>query len=388
MAMKRFFRLAAFLGLLLASFWAASPASAACAGGTCYGIATGNWSTSGTWSTSSGGASCACTPGTGDNIVFDAGSSGKTFTIDTSFSIGNLTGTAATTAALTYNAVTLTVTGTNFTLLSSMTVTAASSSRITSFNPASGTLAVTTAGKSLGAVIVNGTAGTTVQLQDDLTFLAGGSLTLTQATFDANNHNITGGAFLSNNSNTRTITLGSGTHTLNAASGNVWDTTTTTGLTMTPNTASLVVSSTATAVRNFVTGGLNFQGSSLSLVNSGATPAVIAISGAGIIASLTMTAPLSVTFASATTFTITNAFTLAGTAYNNILDIATNATGGASAMISVASGTPTIAWAAIKGITFTGGATFSATNSFDLKGNSGITISGPAGGGGGKIIGG
>jgi hypothetical protein len=39
-------------------------------------------------------------------------------------------------------------------------------------------------------------------------------------------------------------------------------------------------------------------------------------------------------------------------------------------------------------MTFSGGATFNATNSFDLKGNSGITITGPSGSGGGRIIGG
>ena len=41
-------------------------------------------------------------------------------------------------------------------------------------------------------------------------------------------------------------------------------------------------------------------------------------------------------------------------------------------------------------MTFSGGGTFAATNSYDFKGNTGITITAPTvgGGGGGRIIGG
>lgn len=48
-----------------------------------------------------------------------------------------------------------------------------------------------------------------------------------------------------------------------------------------------------------------------------------------------------------------------------------------SAAISVAGGTPVINWAAIRDVAFTGGATFLATNSFDLGNNTGITITAP-----------
>lgn len=384
--MKNILKVLAFFIFIYISL--ASSASAACVAGTCFGIATGNWGTAGTWSATSGGVTCVCTPTTGDNIVFDAGSNGKSFHVDAAYSIGNLTGSGASTATIDYNSgFTVTLTGTTFTLLSSMTFTAASSTRVLSFNPASGTLSVTTAGKTLGSIIVNGTAGTTVQLQDDMTYLSGGSFTVTQATFDANNHNLTGGLFSSSNANTRTITLGNGIHTFNLTAGTLWDTTTTTGLTMTANTATLLFSAAANGLRGIVTGGLNFNGSTFSLVNSATTvPASISITGAGT-ANLLMTAPLRVTFGSSTTFTVPTAFTIVGTAFNNIISISTNDTNGTATTISVASGAPSFTWTALQGMTFTGGATFTATNSFDLKGNTGITITGPSGGGG-RIIGG
>lgn len=56
-----------------------------------------------------------------------------------------------------------------------------------------------------------------------------------------------------------------------------------------------------------------------------------------------------------------------------------------SSAISVASGTQTLTWCAIKDTAFTGGATFTANNSFDLGDNSGIAITAPGGGGGGGL---
>jgi hypothetical protein len=50
----------------------------------------------------------------------------------------------------------------------------------------------------------------------------------------------------------------------------------------------------------------------------------------------------------------------------------------------------TFTWCAFRDMAFSGGGTFSATNSFDLGENSGITITGPVVGGssGGRVIGG
>jgi hypothetical protein len=46
----------------------------------------------------------------------------------------------------------------------------------------------------------------------------------------------------------------------------------------------------------------------------------------------------------------------------------------------VASGVCSISWGAFVYMTFSGGATFTATNSFDLGHNTGITITAPGGG--------
>src|SRR6266571_1450155 len=58
-------------------------ASAACTGGNCFWIAgAGNFSSTAHWATSSGGASCTCTPGATDTVTFDASSGAGTATQD------------------------------------------------------------------------------------------------------------------------------------------------------------------------------------------------------------------------------------------------------------------------------------------------------------------
>src|SRR6266540_1820452 len=61
--------------------WWTGDASAACAGGNCFWIGgTGNFSDTTKWSTTSGGASCACTPGATDTVTFNAVSGAGTAT--------------------------------------------------------------------------------------------------------------------------------------------------------------------------------------------------------------------------------------------------------------------------------------------------------------------
>lgn len=82
--------------------------------------------------------------------------------------------------------------------------------------------------------IINGT-GTTVTLFDD--FVTTSSLTLTLGNFDANNKNVTCFLFNTNNANTRTLTMGSGTWTITGNNAAVWHMLTTTNLTYNPGTS-------------------------------------------------------------------------------------------------------------------------------------------------------
>jgi hypothetical protein len=203
--------------------------------------------------------------------------------------------------------------------------------------------------------------------------------------FSVNNPNITITAqFSISGSGTRTLKLGSGTFTLSPGGGNntAWFATTTTGLTFTAGTSTIVYNgTTSVAVNSFAGGGLTYN--NVTLANSAAPAVTMQIAGSNTFNSLTVTAPALVKLTGTTTATT---LTLAGTSFSNAIALL-NDNQPSATTISVASGTVTCNWCAIAGLTFSGGATFTATNSFDLKGNAGITITGPSGGGG-HIIGG
>ncbi len=366
------------------------------------GGASTNWDATGNtnWSATSGGSNNASVPTTGDNVVFNGSSGAGTSVMNVALSLNSFDCNGFT-GTLTHNALTLTITGNDagslngvtFRLASGMTYTAASQSRIVTFTATSGTSTITTAGKTLGALVLNG-AGGTFSLGDNLTtFVASAAgITLTAGTFTDNNHNVTIPCFLSTNSNTRVVTLGTGTAwTINAPTGTVWDFSTTTGLTINPGTATITFSSAATSSRVFVTGGKTFP--NIAIADSGSTRGELTITSSGgttTFASLALTAPTNVTFTSGQTTTISNAFTLTGTAFNSLNTLrASNSAQGVVATISIASGTPTLAYAYLQSMAFTGGATFTAPNSYNGGANTGITITGPStSSGGAQIIGG
>ena len=202
--------------------------------------------------------------------------------------------------------------------------------------------------------------------------------------FSANNNNVTlSVAFDGSGNGTRTLNMGNGTWIIQGFNNNTWNYTTITGLTHNPNISTLsFIPSSATP-----TGAITFQGNGRSfnvVTHSGVTSAaVFQISGGPTIATLQFTTPANVQFANSATVTISNAFTWTGTSSNQLLVQSdspnTSATVAAPANSS-------IAWAALKRMTFTGN-TVVATNSFDLRSNSGVTITAPSVGSiGGRII--
>lgn len=225
----------------------ASPAHAVVCGtgaGTCFVTAAGgNWNTSGTWSDTAGGVTCACTPATGDQVFATAASGNSTINANITvgaFDMNGFTGT------LTHNtAIVVTVSGNDagatngiaFRLSAGMTFTTASG-RLVQFTTTSGTASITSNGKTIGAVTVN-TVGATTSLNDALTTT--GFLIVTAGTFTANNQNLSIQGFSSTNTNTRVITMGSGTWTMTNTSSNVWDMGTSTNATLNANTSTILV---------------------------------------------------------------------------------------------------------------------------------------------------
>ena len=202
--------------------------------------------------------------------------------------------------------------------------------------------------------------------------------------FSVNNPSMTLAGFSSNGSSVRTLKMGSGTFHMQG--NNVsWGFGTTTNLTFTPGTFTLAFDGGG-GNKSWNTGGKTYPNVSFSTTITTFAP-VVTSSGSATITNLTMAANVRWEITAPNTMTITNAYTLAGSSATSpiIIENSSNATGVAT--ISIASGTATCNWCIIQGITFSGGATFTATNSFGYN-TTGITVTGPSGGGGGHIIGG
>ena len=201
--------------------------------------------------------------------------------------------------------------------------------------------------------------------------------------FSANNNNVTLSlAFSGTGTGVRTLNMGNGLWTVQGFNNNTWDYSTVTNLTHVANnsTLSFIPSTTPVGSIAFVGGGRSFN----IVTHSGVTnQQALVISGSPIIATLIITAPANVLFAAGTTTTISNAPSWFGTSANQFFIGSSSTTGVATVVLSASGGGAQ--WAAIRGLTVTTNA-LTATNSFDLKGNTLVTITPPSAGGGARII--
>jgi hypothetical protein len=272
----------------------------------------------------------------------------------------------------------------NLTLSSTNTVV--TGALITTFGATSGTQTYTTNGVTASFSITISGIGGTVQLGSALTTdttLNRGTITLTNGTFDANNFNVTVAAFVSSNSNTRTLTMGSGTWTLTAGGNNtVWDLTTTTNLTFNKNTANIVIN-TATGTKTFNGGGLTYNNLTLSGAATGNT---FIITGANTFATLASSKTLNytLTLPASTTTTVT---TWSVTGVSGGVATLNSSTAGTQATISQASGTVSVDYMNIRDSNATGGATFYAgANSTNTSNNTGWIFTAPPSGNNGNFF--
>lgn len=325
---------------------------------------TANWDgTAGTkWATTSGGAGGASVPTSNDNAFFDAASGAVTVTkTGTEYCAScNFTGFTGTFAG----SGTLNLYG-SLTAVAGMTWTFSGG---TVFQ-GPGAVTLTSAGKTLGAITISRGAGSdSVTLQDALT--SSGALTVTTGTFTTNNYNVTATQLSSNNSNTRTINLGSSTVTLTLGAPITF--TTATNLTFNAGTSSIVCSSTSGA---FNGGGqvfydVSFTSTSISL---------FAITGANTFNNFTVTAPSSagvapITFDSRQT--INGTLSTTGTAGNRRVWFR-GATYGLAQTLTINSA-PSLTDADFRDIYVVGtAAPISGTRIGDLRGIRGITASTP-----------
>ena len=339
------------------------------------------------WATTSGGSNNASVPGSSDVAIFDSNSGSSNSVIGANITVtglecdGNALGTGTYAGTITHNtAVTLTInTGAASSLrfTAGMTYTPASTSALVTFTNTTGTASLKSAGKSFFAITQNG-AGGTVQQVDDLLVNAGQNavLTITTGIWDCNSHALTANILTNNSGSTRSLLLGTGL----SVGGNVTSGTTilthsnTTGLTFTKNSANITVltPSGTTIGWTFAGGGLTYNGITINQSNTGS---ILSFTGANTFSSFSSSPGWTHQFPNGSTTTISSAFTLTGTQARPI--VLQTSSGSNTTTLSVASGTCTLAWGALGALVGSGGATFTATNVFDLGSNTGWSITPP-----------
>ena len=235
----------------------------------------------------------------------------------------------------------------------------------------SGTVSVES-GRVIASNVTQDGVGGTVSLSGN--FLLGSNYTLTNGTFNANNNNVTVARFFSSNSNTRTITMGSGTWTLQST-GSVWDLTTTTGLTLNPDTSTIVLSGTLSTARTFAGGGKTYN----NLTIGGATGiSVLTISGSNTFNTIasTKTVAHTITFTAGTTTTVSG-WTVTGTV-GNVVTINSSTPGTQATLTKTGGGVVSgINYLSIQDSNATPGSTwFAGGNSTNVSNNTGWLFKG------------
>ncbi|MDQ3075968.1 MAG: hypothetical protein M3Q34_02475 [bacterium] len=276
---------------------------------------TGNWSDTGEWSASSGGSSGASVPLPQDSVIFNANS----------FNAGSQTATADMPrlgADINFTGVTNSPTFdvNSSTMYGSLTLGSGMSAGGNTFTMAArSSVNITSNGVSTTWGPWNiSTYGGTVTLQDALVNTNGNGFNLNYGTFNANNQNVTLTKFISNNSATRTVTMGSGLWTI-TGTGFAWNTDST--LTINANTSTIKFTDTSSSTVEFYTSDKTYNNIWFA---RGASTGNNAIYGSNTFNEFkdTGTAAHNLLFAAGTTQTITT-WTVSGTA-GNLITINTN----------------------------------------------------------------
>lgn len=301
------------------------------------------------WALTSGGAGGQAVPTSADDVFFSNLSTG-TCTISAgnigakSINCTGFTGTLAGSSAITVSGSVTLVAGMTFTYAGLITLIA------------TGTL--TSAGKTLSSIAVNG-SGITVTLGDALTSTS--QVTLTAGTLTTANFNVTAFSFSSTNSNTRALNMGSSTFTLSSTSI-PWNIQTTTGLTL--NAGTSTINLTGNGSRTFYGGGFTYY----NLNDGGGTS--LGIVGNNTFNDFTATGLIGLNILECFG---TNTFTNFN--YSPAAPASAELRGGT---FSKSSGTVSVSRLLILNSTATGGATWNASASRDLGGNTGWNITAPA----------
>lgn len=193
-------------------------------------------------------------------------------------------------------------------------------------------------------------------------------------------------SYVNTGSGTRTLNMGTGTWTLsgNEASWNIVASAT---LSAASSTIAFTTTTGTINARSFTGAGKTYGTVTISSPSVGG---VFNFGGANTIGTLTISAPNRIFFPQGTTTTVTNLTNISGSSSAQTLFGTSNVSFGTTTISSA--NNFTCDWCGFNLVAFSGGGTFTGSNSFSFGGgNSGITITAPSGGGGGgggRIIGG
>jgi hypothetical protein len=323
-----------------------------------YGVVAGNWSSTATWSASSGGAGGQSVPLPQDTVIFDANSAASIYVADMPRMGASVTCTGFT-HILNLNQTSNTIFG-NLTLASGMSL---GTTQTMTFG-GRGAQTITSAGKSFVATINWTSPGGSYTLQDNFAVtsaqcvLAAGTLT---ANANVNIYELTSNSAITG----RVINMGSGTWTLTNA-GTVWLVSVpANGLTINAQTSTIVISDTSATAKTFTGAGASYNNLSITGGGTGA----VTFSGNNSFNNLTINAPKSVVFTSGNTNTVSS-FTATGSSGNLVTITATTA--GTAATLSKSSGIVSCNWLSLKDSAATGGASwYAGANSTNVSNNTG-----------------
>lgn len=244
-----------------------------------YAVVAGNYSSTATWSSTSGGAGGSTVPVLQDNVFFDASSAAGTYTFDeprvAGFDATNFTRTM--TASVGPN-----IYG-SMTLGAGMTKT---SGGVTWTIYKRGTTSITSSAIDFADALTWDTLSTNACTLNDTFSATNKALTQTSGTLTTTGINVTAASFTSSNSNTRALTLGTATWTL-SGTGTVWNFTTTIGLTFSGANATVVITDTSASAKGYTAGGtisrLTYPASTSGAVSIAVTCTLtdITVSGTG-----------------------------------------------------------------------------------------------------------
>lgn len=332
----------------------------------------GNWTSGGSWvggvaPTSADDALLTIASG---NITINTGSVCRS--LDCTGYTGTLTHTAGVTLSIGDSGAP--ANNSNLKLVVGMTYTLgnASTSAISFISTNSTLQAITTGGRTLGNVTLNGGTGTD-QFQDTFTCA---TMKHTNGVLDTNGQTFTWANYDTTASGTKTLSLGASAGTITGA-GVAWNIGN--GTSVNVNTATITFTGVGVTMQKSISGSFGFNGGSVVFTGGGATTitSTVANTNTFTLANLTV-APSSPAALDAFTFGVnvscSGTFTATGST-TFYLAGGTGATGTAQTLTAAVASLTNVSF---RDFTFAGAATWSGTLIGDAGGNTGLTATTPA----------